>query len=155
MIRPAEIVKFSCMVDDITEATFSRIFTALARCYRVLANKLNAKWGGTTLTPFQIFLVLHLAWPRARARWPGEAGIHVLRILDLGRGRRGVDCIARRGSRSCQAQVDGNELTRQVALLLCGRPRCGVLQQVSGALSRSARRRGERPRRSGEVQVGP
>jgi hypothetical protein len=59
-----EIVSFSNMCSSVTEVAFSKTWSPLARCYQVVANRLNAKWRGTAVSAFQVFLVLHLQFGR-------------------------------------------------------------------------------------------
>jgi hypothetical protein len=57
-------VRVSWICEFITETEFGKQLPAVARTLTVLTGVLSRKWGNTTVTAFQAFLIIHLAFSR-------------------------------------------------------------------------------------------
>jgi hypothetical protein len=72
-------VGVSWICEFLTETEFNRVLPAVQRALSVLMRVLNRKWGGTAVSAFQAFLILHLAFSRG-AQEPTNTDT-VLRLL--------------------------------------------------------------------------
>ena len=57
-------VRVSWICEFMTETEFGKQLPAVARTLTVLTGMLNRKWGNTTVSAFQAFLIIHLAFSR-------------------------------------------------------------------------------------------